>query len=86
MTELRTEETASWAETFKLVVERAGAEFIGIKAGSVLFRADADSPMCSLYPYAIRGTQDILLALKSVREKQKAGQWEFEPATKETNA
>jgi hypothetical protein len=80
MTELRTEETATWAETFKLMIERAGAEFCGVKDGSILFRADVNSRVCSLYPTAIHSTQDILLALKSEREKQAAAQWEFESA------
>jgi hypothetical protein len=51
------------------------------KTARFLFR-DADSPVCSLYPYAIRGAQDISLALKSVREKQNAAMWELETAVK----
>jgi hypothetical protein len=87
MTELHTQEMATWAQNYKLLVARAGAEFIGVEDGSILFRADAESPVCSLYPYAIRSTQDISLALKSVAEAKKAAQWEFaEPVTKETNA
>ena len=87
MTELHTEPTAAWAETSKLVVERAGAEFVGIENGSVLFRANASSPTCKLYPYALKSTEDVLLALKAQRERQKEAQWEFaEPVTKERNA
>jgi hypothetical protein len=78
MTELRTEETATWAETFKLIVERAGAEFVGIENGSVLFRANARSRTCKLYPYALKSTEDVLLALKAQRERQKESMWEFE--------
>jgi hypothetical protein len=43
----------------------------------ILFRPDADSPICSLFPFAIRSVVDIQLALKSVREKQKASMWEL---------
>jgi hypothetical protein len=82
MTELHREETAVWAETFKLMIERAGAELVGVRNGEILFRADADSPVCSLYPFAIRSVVDIQLALKSVAETKKAAMWEFEEGTK----
>ena len=78
MTELRTEETATWAETFKLMIQRVGAEFVGIQDGSILFRSGPDEPVCSLYPTAIRSAIDIELAIKSARERKKAAMWEFE--------
>jgi hypothetical protein len=67
------------------VIEKCGAEFCGVKDGSVLFRADSNSPVTALYPSAIRSTQDILLALKSVAEAKKAAQWEFESVAKTTS-
>jgi hypothetical protein len=79
---MNTEQLVGWAEPFRALIERAGAEFCGVKDGSILFRADVNSQVCSLYPTAIHSTQDILLALKAEREKQAAAQWEFEEATK----
>jgi hypothetical protein len=70
-------ETVVWAETFKLMIERAGAELVGVKDGEILFRADADSPVCRLYPFAIRSIVDVQLALKAEREKQKSAMWEL---------
>lgn len=70
-------ETAVWAETFKLMIERAGAGLVGVKDGEILFRANAGSPICKLYLYAIRSIVDIQLALKNAREKQQASAWEL---------
>jgi hypothetical protein len=80
MTELYTE-TPTWVESFKLVIQRAGAEFVGIENGSILFRADANSPVCSLYPFACN-EENVRLALKSAAETKKAAMWEFEEAAK----
>jgi hypothetical protein len=78
MKEMHTEEAPAWSENFRAMIEKCGAEFCGVKDGSVLFRSDSNSPVCALYPCAIRSVLDIQLALKAVREKQKAAQWEFE--------
>jgi hypothetical protein len=84
MNELHIEEAPAWVEPFRALIQRCDAEFLGVKDGSVLFRADSNSPVCALYPCAIRSVLDIQLALKSVREKQKAAMWEFENAVKPT--
>jgi hypothetical protein len=81
---MNTEQTAGWAQNnYKLLVERAGGIFVGVNDGAVLFRASPDSPVCSLYPFALRSVTDVQLALKSVAERKKESQWEFEPAKKE---
>jgi hypothetical protein len=81
MTE-HTEPTAAWAESFKLMIERGGGTFVGIRAGAILFRGGPDEPICSLYPFALRSTIDVELAIKSARERKKAAQWEFEEAAR----
>jgi hypothetical protein len=81
---MNNEQLVGWAEPFRALVERAGAELVGVKDGEILFRANADSPICKLYPYAIRSVVDIQLALKNAREKQMASAWELtEPAVKQ---
>jgi hypothetical protein len=74
---MNADETATWVETFRLMIERAGAELVGVENGEILFRADAESPVCRLYPFAIRGVVDIHLALKNARESQMASAWEL---------
>jgi hypothetical protein len=64
---------------FRVLIERAGAKFFGLKNNAVLFRENERSPVCSLYPFALKSVGDILLALKSEREKQRAAMWELEP-------
>jgi hypothetical protein len=76
-------ETPVWAESFRLLIERAGGELVGVKNGEILFRADADSPVCSLYPFACT-EENVRLALKSVAEAKKAAMWELMPQALET--
>jgi hypothetical protein len=74
-------ENPAWAETFRLMVERGGGNLIGIRDGAILFRGGEDEPVCSLYPFALRSTVDVELAIKSARERKKAAMWELtEPA------
>jgi predicted flavoprotein YhiN len=73
------EQLVGWAEPFRALIERAGAELVGVKTGEILFRADAASPICSLYPFACN-EENVRLALKSAAEAKKAAQWEFEAA------
>ena len=70
-------ETPVWAESFRLLIQRAGGELVGVRNGEILFRADADSPICSLYPFALRSVVDVQLALKNAREKHRASAWEL---------
>lgn len=81
MTELHTEPTAAWAETFKLMIERGGGTMIGIRDGAILFRGGPDEPVCSLYPFALRSTVDVELAIKSARERKKETMWELDLPT-----
>jgi len=62
---------------FRKLIERAGAKFVGLKSSAVLFRADENSPICSLYSWVLKNVGDVELALKSEREKQRAAQWEL---------
>jgi hypothetical protein len=66
---------------FADIIKKAGAEFLGLRDGQVSFRADADSPVCRLYPYALRSVVDVELAIKSAKEKKMAAQWEFTSPT-----
>jgi len=75
------EQLVGWAEPFRALIERAGAELVGVKNGEILFRADANSPVCSLYPFACNA-ENVRLALKSTAEAKKAGMWELEPVAK----
>jgi hypothetical protein len=66
------------------VIERCEAQFCGIENGSLLFRADANSPICSLYPSACT-EENVRLTLKPELEKKRSAMWEFaEPIAKET--
>jgi hypothetical protein len=77
----------SMEKYFQELVERAGAEFCGLRNGQVCFRGGPDEPICRLYPFALKSVEDVRLALKSAREKQRAAQWEFDsPAAKATHA
>jgi hypothetical protein len=60
---------------FKILVERGGAQFVGVADGCVRFRAAADKPILSLYRFAIRSSQDVELALKAERERQSGEMW-----------
>jgi hypothetical protein len=59
------------------IVEEAGAEFVHIKDGLVVFRAGPNEGPISLYPDALRSTEDVRLALKNYRERQHAQTWEL---------
>jgi hypothetical protein len=75
------EQTAGWARDFKLLIERCGAEFLGVEAGTILFRGGPNEPVCSLYPFACT-EENIRLALKSELEKKRSAQWEFAEVAK----
>ncbi len=75
------EQLVCWAESFRGLIERVGAELVAVKNGEILFRADANSPVCSLYPFACN-EENIKLALKSAAEEKRAGMWELESVAK----
>jgi hypothetical protein len=54
---------------YRVLVEQAGAEFIGVEKNSVLFR-DGDGRTLTLYTFACRSAEDVVLALKGAREKR----------------
>jgi hypothetical protein len=51
----------------KLILE-AGAEYIGTRGDSVVFRDPQTLTTLSLYTHALRTVHDVRLALKSARE------------------
>jgi hypothetical protein len=63
---------------FKSLVEKAGGEFIGLHDGQVCFRGGPNESTCKLYPFALRSTVDVELAIKSARERKKATMWELD--------
>jgi|HubBroStandDraft_6_1064221.scaffolds.fasta_scaffold220178_1 hypothetical protein len=79
------EQTAGWAQNYKLLIEKCGAVFLCIEDGSVLFRAAPNESTCRLYPFACT-EKNIWLAIKSEREKQKASMWELPEPVAEQNA
>jgi hypothetical protein len=71
--------TMTVERSFQKLIEAAGGRFVCIKDGSIIFMpgpGENETPI-SLYPHALRSTADVRLAIKSVREKQKAAQWEM---------
>jgi hypothetical protein len=64
---------------FQELVEKAGAEFLGLRDGQVCFRAGPDESICKLYPFALRSITDVALALKSSRDRTRQAMWELEP-------
>lgn len=65
------------------IVEEAGAEFVHLKDGVVVFRAGPNEDPISLYPYALRSVVDVQLALKNARERNQAQAWELTPEVAE---
>lgn len=53
---------------FRAVIEGAGATFVGILGGCVLFR-DGNGPVMRLYASALT-RENVLLAIKNQREPQ----------------
>lgn len=54
---------------YKDIVERAGGIFVGLNDGNVLFRADAQGRVLSLYAFACSTADDVAFALKAEREQ-----------------
>jgi hypothetical protein len=55
---------------FRLTVERAGAEYRGIKDGCVFFLDPQSMALLSLYEFACTG-DNVRLSLKSARERNR---------------
>jgi hypothetical protein len=70
---LRTDGKKFWTELrmdYQQIIEAAGAEYIGVRGNSVLFRDPlAGGVVLSLYCFALRSVRDVELALKNAREK-----------------
>ena len=60
---------------FRQRIESAGAIFVKFEAGSVFFRATPEAPIISLFAFCCDRT-NIVLALKSQREKMLVDNWE----------
>jgi hypothetical protein len=54
----------------RFFVEQAGAEFVGVSDGSVLFRDPHTGEVSSLYVSGLRGAEDVAAALRRCRERR----------------
>jgi hypothetical protein len=59
---------------YKTLVERAGALFVGVSNGSVIFRSGPGEANISLYQFALRSEKDVQLAVKNYRERRQLAQ------------
>jgi hypothetical protein len=65
----------SLEDKFRTTVQSAGAIFIGLQDGCVIFQSSAGSPPIRVYAFSC-DLQSVRLALKAEREKLAVDVWE----------